>query len=65
VAVAVTAAWGVGYTVGMSKMTALTWRKLRDQIEIGDPIKDVCDESDLVNYIVELRERLNLKEDAP
>jgi hypothetical protein len=30
----------------MSKMTAHTWRKLREQIDLGDPIKDVCDESD-------------------
>lgn len=46
-------------------MTKKLWNRLREVIEFGDPIKDVCDESDLVDYIFVLRKRLKLEDDQP
>jgi len=43
-------------------MTQRTWNELATTIANGDPIKDVCDEDALVEYILELRKRLKLKE---
>jgi hypothetical protein len=39
------------------------WNDLREQLQTGDPIKDVCDEYDLADYIQDLRGRLGLKEE--
>ena len=46
-------------------MTKETWNKLNACIEAGDPIKDVCDETDLVDYIFDLRKQLGKKDDEP
>jgi hypothetical protein len=44
-------------------MTDKEWKRLSAVIEMGDPIKDVADDSELIEYILELRERLNLPPD--
>lgn len=42
-------------------MKLQTWLELSIIIENGDPIKDICDEDELINYILDLRARLNLQ----
>lgn len=49
----------------MEKMTKQQWLRINYSIESGDPIKDVADEEDLINYILELRKRLKLADDEP
>jgi hypothetical protein len=44
-------------------MTEKQWKKIEDYVILnGDPLKDVCDDGKLLNYIVKLREEnKNLK----
>lgn len=46
-------------------MTKKKWNELRIIIENGDPIKDICDEDDLIQYILDLRARFGVKDDEP
>lgn len=42
-------------------MTKNTWNQLQTVIDNGDPVKDVCDEDELIAYILDLRSRLELE----
>ncbi len=47
-------------------MTAARWTRICEQIDTGDPLKDIdCDEDELISYIFELRNRLELNEGVP
>lgn len=42
-------------------MTEIRWKKIEEYVCInGDSIKDVVDEGELIDYILELRKKLNL-----
>lgn len=47
-------------------MTKERWNKISEWLESGDPLKDInCDESELLDYIHDLRKQLNKLPDEP